>query len=279
VLAVLPSSVPAITFQPLSKVVCPGTDLIFHVVATGQDLQYSWFFQSNQLPDTTPVLTVTDVTTNSSGDYYCVVSTAGCTSQPSEVATLTVASSCNPNFTTIIFTIGGQTPQSFNSSFRDNVFLPGIVKIVLALGIFITQNDIVIVSVTQSKSGSAVVEFGITGANGTAALQALLNLWATENTGLLTANGLGTVTSIQSGSAIVIIPNPPQTTSTSGGDGGSDTGAIVGGVVGGLLGFAVLVMCVVLIVLLVVFLVKKGGISKLSGGRWSQQNWWEEDDL
>jgi len=86
------------------------------------------------------------------------------------------------------------------------------------------------------------------------------------------------VTSIQAGSAVVITPNQPVTTTTTGGDGGN-TGAIVGGVVGGVLGFAVFVVCVVLVVLLIVFLIKKGNFLKFSGKKWKQQNWWEEDDL
>jgi len=234
-------------------------------------------FNTANLPSTSAILDLPSVDASNGGTYNCLVNTSVCVQVSTAFVDLTVAAACD-NTTSVIFTIAGQTVASFNSSYRDSVFIPGLIGILAELGINITAGDIFIVSVTD---GSAIVEVAFLGPEGDAALQAFIDLWDLENDAILPKHGLSTISDIRAGSAVVIVPTTTSPTSSKSGDGGSDnTGAIVGGVVGGVLGFAVLCICIVLLVLLIVFIVWKGSSLKMGASKkWKQQNWWEEDDL
>jgi hypothetical protein len=71
-----PGSPPAITLQPLSRAVTPGSNVTFSVSATGDSpLSYQWLFDgTNILGQTTTTLTLTNVQVANAGDYAVVVS-------------------------------------------------------------------------------------------------------------------------------------------------------------------------------------------------------------
>jgi len=67
-------SVPVIIKSPEDKTAAAGSDVIFEVVAKGGDLRYQWFFNNNPFAGaTSPELVLRNVSTESAGDYYVVV--------------------------------------------------------------------------------------------------------------------------------------------------------------------------------------------------------------
>lgn len=82
---------PSISGQPVSQTVVPGSDVDFEVAALGDALSYAWQFNGAVIPlATNAVLTLSNVTSASSGEYRAVV-TDGNGSSTSLVATLTVS--------------------------------------------------------------------------------------------------------------------------------------------------------------------------------------------
>jgi hypothetical protein len=83
---------PVITQQPESQAICDGGDVVFVVVATGEDLSYQWRKDSQNIEDATgDALTLEVVTPSDAGDYDVMVSNPG-GSVTSDAATLTVDS-------------------------------------------------------------------------------------------------------------------------------------------------------------------------------------------
>jgi|GEM_PF-656954 len=72
-------SVPSITKQPVNQTVSVGVPVTFTVGASGVGtLGYQWYLNSNSIPGAIGTnYTIANVTTNSAGFYYCMVTNAG----------------------------------------------------------------------------------------------------------------------------------------------------------------------------------------------------------
>ncbi len=82
---------PVITNQPVSQSVLAGKNVSFNVGATGSNLGYEWFFNSNGISGaTTSVLGLTNVQTANAGPYVVIV-TNSAGAATSSVASLVVA--------------------------------------------------------------------------------------------------------------------------------------------------------------------------------------------
>ena len=82
---------PVITQSPVSQSVLAGQNSSFSVTATGSNLGYQWFFNSNGISGATaPLLGLTKVSTTNAG-VYVVIATNSAGSATSGVATLNVA--------------------------------------------------------------------------------------------------------------------------------------------------------------------------------------------
>ncbi len=81
---------PAITDHPSSQVACPGANVQFGVAASGTGLSYQWTKDGQDISGaTSATLSLTDVSGDDYGAYYCVV-TGDCGQVLSNAATLTV---------------------------------------------------------------------------------------------------------------------------------------------------------------------------------------------
>jgi len=95
--ALTPKAATAISQQPAAQMICEGTTAQFSLVAGGDGtLSYQWKVNGANITDdlyhtgaTTPILTITNVSTGDAGSYQCVV-TGGCGAATSSSATLTV---------------------------------------------------------------------------------------------------------------------------------------------------------------------------------------------
>ncbi|MCX7880779.1 MAG: immunoglobulin domain-containing protein [Ignavibacteria bacterium] len=84
-------SATAIRQHPQSQRVCAGSSVEFSVSATGNNLVYRWRRNGQDVPGgTSATLTINPVTTQSAGNYDCIVTGACGAPQTSNVATLTV---------------------------------------------------------------------------------------------------------------------------------------------------------------------------------------------
>jgi len=71
--------------------VCDNSELILEVQATGTDLFYTWYFNGSEITDeNSNTLTITNVTVDDAGQYYCVVSGPACGNVESTYADVTV---------------------------------------------------------------------------------------------------------------------------------------------------------------------------------------------
>jgi subtilisin-like proprotein convertase family protein len=91
------SAPPVITVQPVSRVICQGTNTTFNVTATGINLTYQWQLSTNvggtwnDIPgQTTNSTAITAATLIQSGHQYRCIVTSGCGSVTSNSETLTV---------------------------------------------------------------------------------------------------------------------------------------------------------------------------------------------
>ena len=82
----------AITSQPSNQMVTEGANVQMTVAASGTGpLSYQWYFNGQAVSNgTSATLSLSSVTTQSSGNYYCVVSNSG-SSATSSTASLSVA--------------------------------------------------------------------------------------------------------------------------------------------------------------------------------------------
>lgn len=94
------NSLPAITSQPVSKVICQGLNTSFSVVATGTNLTFKWQRNGVDLIDggalsgvSTSTLSITAVSIVHAGNYTCIVSGTCAPTITSTIASLTVNSS------------------------------------------------------------------------------------------------------------------------------------------------------------------------------------------
>ncbi|GHT09640.1 hypothetical protein FACS189426_08560 [Bacteroidia bacterium] len=84
-------TVPVITNQPASGSVCAGSNYIFSVIASGENLSYQWYFNNNPIQNaTTNVLNIASATSAQAGNYKVIVSSPFNTQVESSTATLTV---------------------------------------------------------------------------------------------------------------------------------------------------------------------------------------------
>ena len=112
---------PAITGQPLSQSVAPGSNATFTVTATGTSLSYQWLFNTGVIGGATASsYTVTGAQTNNAGNYSVVVTnTAGTVT--SSNALLTVNPPQPPQFLSVSLlsngvvqmVLSGQTGSSY----------------------------------------------------------------------------------------------------------------------------------------------------------------------
>ena len=128
---------PAITNQPASPTVFGGSNAVFTVAASGNTpLAYQWLKNGTNLANgtgiagaTTNVLTLTAVTTNSSGNYTVIItnlygaatsSVAGLTVVLPPVFTVTTVTNrtlqCGSNVVNLAVTVSGTTPLSYQWS-------------------------------------------------------------------------------------------------------------------------------------------------------------------
>lgn len=71
---------PVITRQPKGGIYLPSVNLRLSVTATGPNLSYQWFKESNSLPGATDAtLTITNLSSGNTGTYHVVVSNPGAT--------------------------------------------------------------------------------------------------------------------------------------------------------------------------------------------------------
>lgn len=126
---------PGIDTQPLSQSVCPGENVTFSVVASGDGLTYQWKKGGVDLGgETSASLNLTGVGAGDAGDYTCVI-TGDCGDVTSDVATLTLDTviqisqdpapdSACPGGTASFFVTATGTSPSYQWR-KDGVNMPG----------------------------------------------------------------------------------------------------------------------------------------------------------
>ncbi len=158
---------PAFTAQPTNLVVLSGSNALFNATVGGSTpLSYQWLFNGTNLVNgsgvsgaTSNVLTLTSVTTNSSGNYSLFV-TNEFGAKTSSVATLTVgfapAFTAQPTNLVVLSgsnalfnaTVGGSTPLSYQWLFNG-------VNLVNGPGVSgATSNVLTLTAVTTNSSGN-----------------------------------------------------------------------------------------------------------------------------
>jgi endonuclease/exonuclease/phosphatase family metal-dependent hydrolase len=125
------TSVPAITLQPQSQIIAPGSNVTFAVVATGEaPLSYQWQFNGNAVTGATNTNhSITNVQFNNAGSYRVIV-TNDLSSVTSSAATLIVGiaptisaqpQSQNTNLgATVTFSVGATGTPAPNYQWRLN---------------------------------------------------------------------------------------------------------------------------------------------------------------
>ena len=95
----------AITSQPSNQMVTEGANVQMTVAASGTGpLAYQWYFNGQAVSNgTSATLSLSSVTTQSSGNYYCVVSNSG-SSATSSTASLNVAAAVTTGSAQITWT-------------------------------------------------------------------------------------------------------------------------------------------------------------------------------
>ena len=170
----------SILSQPANKTVCPGTNVVFAVIASGTNLDYQWQFEGVDLPgETANDLFLSNVDDLDEGMYRCII-TGDCGNIASNSASLTV----NNSIILLSNPVNKQICEGSNVNFSVSVSGTGI-------------------NYQWRKNGTALVDGGrITGSKTS---NLIINTITDTDQGVYSCNITGTCGSINSLPADLIV--------------------------------------------------------------------------